>query len=148
MRFRIRVAAPSLGAVTVPSLGTVTASSLGTVTASSLGTVTAPSLGWEVLITCSADPAWSVRRHIGKAKLGYPRPPAGEPDWWDEDAPKLYSEDEDTGLQQVHSRCIRGVPDWAKKKWHHLAGICLPCCSARTGKSCWTRRAEALWNSS
>jgi CHAT domain len=69
--------------------------------------------GWQVLIQCPADPAWqTLTRQIGKGDRGYPRPPAGEPDWWP--VQPLYSSNEDANLQEVHNRCIRGAPDWAK----------------------------------
>jgi hypothetical protein len=80
-------------------------------------TLSKPSPGWQACITCVDDPAWvPLVRPIGRGDAGYPRPPTTEPDWWDATVPGLYTGTEDTTVQQVHNRCVRGAPDWGRRE--------------------------------
>lgn len=74
--------------------------------------VTADAQGWDAVITSPDDPAWPpIHRPIGKGDRGYPRPPAGEADWWSAEAPAIYQGNDDSALRRVHERCVRGQPD-------------------------------------
>src|SRR5215470_13927683 len=79
--------------------------------------VTSVGGGWEAVMTCPGDPAWpAIHRGIGKGDKGYPRPQAGEPDWWSADVPSIYQGSDDSNLRRVHDRGVRGQPDLVRNE--------------------------------